>query len=81
MMKWNSVYEGLIKNRNKSSMRTITKRFTSIKKAEQYQDWLYDKYDYVCLNQSPLLSESGTYVWEVEEEGVLIRKSEHDKTL
>ena len=53
-------------------MKTITKHFTSLKKAEDFQNLLYDKYDYVCLNQSPLFSESGTYVWEVENEERMI---------
>jgi hypothetical protein len=47
-------------------MKTISKHFTSMKKAEEYQNQLYDKYDYVRLSRSPIFRETGTYVWEIE---------------
>ncbi len=46
-------------------MTTISKYFTSIKKAESYQNRLYSKYYYVRLINSPLFTESGNYYWEV----------------
>jgi len=49
------------------AMLRITKQFSSMKKAQIYQNMLYDKYDYVRLTRSPLFEESGTYVWEVKE--------------
>ena len=48
------------------AMLRITKQFSSMKKAQTYQNMLYDKYDYVRLTRSPLFEESGTYVWEVK---------------
>jgi len=47
-------------------MKTITKQFSSMKKADTYQNMLYDKYDYVRLTRWPIFEESGTYVWEVK---------------
>ena len=43
----------------------IVKQFDSIKKAERFQNSLYNKYDHVQLVQFPNFSESGQYVWEV----------------
>jgi hypothetical protein len=47
-------------------MKTIVKHFDSLKKAEQYQDKLYDKYDHVRLVRWPSFSEAGDYAWEVK---------------
>lgn len=49
-------------------MKKITKVFDSIKKAERFQNNLYDKYNCVELTKSPLFSEYGEYVWKVSEE-------------
>lgn len=46
-------------------MRTITKHFDTLAKAEAYQNRLYNKYETVRLTRSPMFSEAGTYQWEV----------------
>ena len=55
---------------------TITKNFSSMKKAQTYQNMLYEKYNYVRLTRSPLFEESGLYVWEVNALTWDIEKSE-----
>lgn len=47
-------------------MKTITKKMTSLKCAERYQNQLYNKFDYVRLVVSPIFSECGIYVWHVK---------------
>ncbi len=46
-------------------MRTITKHFKTLKRAEAYQNRLYSKYDHVRLVRSPRFGEEGIYTWEV----------------
>jgi len=46
-------------------MKTITKNFT-VGQAENYQNRLYDLYDYVRLIKSPLFETTGTYIWNVK---------------
>lgn len=46
-------------------MKTIAKFFDSLKKAERYQNRLYNKYDYVRLVRWPGFEENGVYIWEV----------------
>lgn len=45
-------------------MKTITRHFATLKKAEAYQDKLYDQYERVRLIRSPRFDESGNYTWE-----------------
>jgi hypothetical protein len=47
-------------------MKTITKNCKTLKQAEQHQNRLYNKYDYVRLVRSPRFSEDGIYAWEVK---------------
>lgn len=47
-------------------MKVIKKHFESLRKAEQYQEKLYSKYDVVRLISFPTLFDCGTYIWEVE---------------
>lgn len=46
-------------------MKTITKHYKTLRSAENFQNRLYSKYDYVRLISSPLSSEEGKYVWQV----------------
>jgi hypothetical protein len=46
-------------------MKTITKTYSTLKQAEQYQNRLYNKYAHVRLVRAPLFSEEGVYVWQV----------------
>ena len=46
-------------------MKTITKHFDSLKKAENYLNLLYDRYDSVQLVYFPVYSESGIYIFSV----------------
>lgn len=46
-------------------MKTITKRFTKLRQAENYQNRLYFRYERVRLVRSPRFSEDGIYAWEV----------------
>jgi hypothetical protein len=57
----------------------ITKQFKTLKQAEQEQNRLYDKYDYVRLIRSPLFEEEGTYVWEVKKQTDLTFKTNRIK--
>lgn len=43
----------------------ITKNFDSLKKAERYQNRLYNQYDIVRLIKAPRFTEDGQYVWNV----------------
>lgn len=45
----------------------IIKHFDSLDKAEQFQDKLYDKYNNVVAEKSPMFSENGTYTWIVSD--------------
>ena len=47
-------------------MRIIRKYFKTLEEAEQFQNSLYDDYDFVRLVKSPRFSEDGYYTWEVE---------------
>lgn len=47
-------------------MKNISKYFKSLKQAERFHNKLYDQYDYVRAIRSPLFSEEGTYVWQVD---------------
>ena len=47
-------------------MKSITRYFTTLKQAEQYQDRLYDQYDNVLLVSWPRFCEAGTYAWRVK---------------
>jgi hypothetical protein len=46
-------------------MKTITKHFDTMAKAEAYQNRLYNKYETVRLIRSPMFSEAGIYEWRV----------------
>jgi hypothetical protein len=46
-------------------VKTITKRFTKLRQAENYQNRLYFRYERVRLVRSPRFSEDGIYAWEV----------------
>jgi hypothetical protein len=50
----------------KNYMKTIRKIYQTLRQAENYQNRLYNKFDYVRLVKSPMFSESGEYVWEVK---------------
>jgi hypothetical protein len=47
-------------------MKRITKYCRTLKQAEQYLNRLYSKYDHVRTVSSPLFSEAGNYIFEVE---------------
>lgn len=44
---------------------TITKTCKTLKQAERYQNYLYNRYDTVRLVRGPKFAEEGVYVWEV----------------
>ena len=46
-------------------MKRITKHFATLKKAEAYQNRLYNRYDHVRLVNWPRFTEEGNYEWEV----------------
>jgi hypothetical protein len=46
-------------------MRQIKKHFDTQRQAENYLNILYGVYDYVKLIRFPMLTESGTYIFEV----------------
>ena len=46
-------------------MKTITKHFDTLKKASNYRNRLYSKYDEVKLLSFPVISEKGIYVFLV----------------
>ncbi len=46
-------------------MKTITKTFDTLKRAEAYQNRLYGKYDRVTLVRAPRFAEAGIYEWRV----------------
>lgn len=45
--------------------KNITRYFHTLKRAEQYQNRLYKKYNYVRLIHSPIFDEAGNYTWVV----------------
>lgn len=47
-------------------MKTIRKFYKTIRQAENYQNRLYNRFDYVRLIKSPMFSECGEYVWQVK---------------
>lgn len=47
-------------------MKVVKKHFDSMRKAEQYQERLYAKYDVVRLISFPTVFDCGTYIFEVE---------------
>ena len=48
-------------------MKTITKHFDTLKKAANYRNRLYNKYDDVQLLSFPVSSEKGIYVFLVND--------------
>lgn len=46
--------------------KTIKKHFDTIKKAENYQAKLCNKYNYVRLVSFPTFSENGNYIFQVK---------------
>ena len=46
-------------------MKTITKKFKTIKDAVNYRSKLYEKYDFVKITDAPLFDENGTYTFSV----------------
>jgi hypothetical protein len=46
-------------------LKRITKRFKTLRQAENYQNRLYNKYTSVKLIRSPLFEEEGDYIWQV----------------
>lgn len=53
------------KQQQKKIMKTITKHFDTLKKATNYRNRLYNKYDDVQLLSFPVSSEKGIYVFLV----------------
>jgi hypothetical protein len=47
-------------------MKTITKHFDTLKKAEAHQNKLHEQYNHVRLIRSPRFGEAGIYAWEVK---------------
>ena len=47
-------------------MRQISKNFSSLRKAQNFMESLYRRYNYVRLSVFPRFSESGEYVFTVE---------------
>lgn len=47
-------------------MKIITKNFKTLRRAAQYQERLYEKYNFVRLVTFPRFNESGAYTWEVQ---------------
>lgn len=48
-------------------MRVVIKKvFSTMREATDYQNELYETYDYVRLERFPMFCEHGEYVWEVE---------------
>ena len=46
-------------------MKTITKKFKSIKDAINFRSKLYEKYDFVKIIDAPLFDENGIYIFSV----------------
>lgn len=47
-------------------MKQISKNFTTLRKAQNYMESLYNRYNYVRLSVFPRFSESGEYVFTVD---------------
>lgn len=47
-------------------MKQISKKFSTLGKAQKFMESLYRKYNYVRLSVFPRFSESGEYVFTVE---------------
>ena len=47
-------------------MKQISKNFASLKKAQNFMESLYLRYDYVRMSVFPRFSESGEYVFTVD---------------
>ncbi len=47
-------------------MKQITKNFPSLRKAQNYMENLYSRYNYVRLSDFPKFNESGKYVFTVD---------------
>lgn len=47
-------------------MKIITKNFKTLRRAAQYQDRLYERFDFVRLVTFPRFGEAGFYTWEVK---------------
>lgn len=45
---------------------TVKADYSDLKKAENFQNSLYSKYESVKLIRWPIFSEQGTYIWEVK---------------
>ena len=48
-----------------NDMKTISKKFKSIKDAVNYRSKLYEKYHFVKITDAPLFDENGTYTFSV----------------
>lgn len=46
-------------------MKTISKRFATLRDAGIYQNRLYNKFNHVKLISFPFSNDAGIYVWEV----------------
>ena len=47
-------------------MKQISKKFSSLRKAQRFMESLYNRYNYVRLSVFPRFSEDGEYVFTVE---------------
>ena len=47
-------------------MKQISKNFSSLRKAQNFMESLYNRYNYVRLSVFPRFSESGEYVFTVD---------------
>ena len=68
--------EETVKLTQEGAIKHIRKDCKTLKRAEAYQDRLYDIYDKVKLVKSPKYSEDGEYVWEVG--GKLLTREPND---
>jgi hypothetical protein len=48
----------------------ITKTFETLKQAERYLNWLYDRHDHVELVSAPRFQEAGEYVFRCSSSAV-----------
>ena len=48
-------------------MKTIKKHFDTIKQAVNFRSKLYQKYEFVKITETPLIEESGEYVYVVNQ--------------
>lgn len=47
-------------------MKQISKKFSTLRKAQKFMESLYNRYNYVRLSVFPRFSEDGEYVFTVE---------------